>query len=87
MNKEIYEKINTDVTEQLSEEINIEEASIWYTKDIGEKETNLIIKTITTSIKALIKECPLKLVFGKKDNILCVGVQTCALPILFYVLV
>lgn len=38
MNKEIYEKINTDVTEQLSAEINIEEASIWYTKDIGEKK-------------------------------------------------
>ena len=80
MNKEIYEKINTDVTEQLSAEINIEEASIWYTKDIGEKETNLIIKTITTSIKALIKECPLKLVFGKKDNILCVGVRIIDIP-------
>ena len=81
MNKMIYNKISTDILEeQFNEEINREENSLWYKETIGLKRTKLIIKTITPCIKALVAGCPLKLVFGKKDNYLCIGVRIIDIP-------
>lgn len=39
-----------------------------------------LIKAPTSSIKALIAGCPLKLVFGKKDSYLCTGVRIMDMP-------
>ncbi len=49
---------------------------LWYRAKRGKT----YIKTITPSIKALITGCPLKLVFGKKDDYLCVGVRIIDIP-------
>ena len=69
MNEKMDNKIDIDILkQQLNDEINREEGSLWYNTIIGLEDTNLIIKTITTCIKALVAGCPLKLVFGKKDN-------------------
>jgi len=76
MSEKIDNEMTTDMLEQqLNNEINREENSLWYNTTIGLKETKLIIKTITPCIKALISGCPLKLVFGKKDDYLCIGVR------------
>lgn len=81
MNETEESEISTDMLEQqLNNEINREESSLWYNTTIGLKDTKLIIKTITPCIKALIAGCPLKLVFGKKDNYLCIGVRIIDIP-------
>ncbi len=77
------EKINnqTDILEdQFYKEINSEESSLWYKETIGLKQTTLVIKTITPCIKALVAGCSLKLVFGKKDNYLCIGTRIMDIP-------
>ncbi len=61
-------------------EMRSEEASLWYVPANGGKELALLIKAPTSSIKALIAGCPLKLVFGKKDTYLCTGVKILDMP-------
>ncbi len=63
--------------EELSNEINAEDAAIWY---VEQGQPRLIVKTITPSIKALITGCSLKLIFGRKDDYLCVGVKIIDIP-------
>lgn len=61
-------------------EMNFEEASLWYVPANGGEALALLIKLPTSSIKALIVECPLKLYFGKKDYYLCNGVRILDIP-------
>lgn len=75
MNNKMENETTTDILEEFSKEIKGEEGCLWYKTTIGLKETQLIIKTISPCIKALVTGCPLKLVFGKKENYLCVGVR------------
>ncbi|MCI9038577.1 MAG: hypothetical protein HFJ29_01645 [Clostridia bacterium] len=70
-----------NITNIINKEIYEEKFSIWYNNPTAQpKETILMIKTITPSIKALIKGCSLKLVFGKKDNYLCIGARIIDIP-------
>lgn len=71
MNKREEGENSIDIEQQLNNEISC----LWYSTKTGTKDTILIIKTITSCIKALVAGCPLKLVFGKKDNYLCIGVR------------
>ena len=51
MSEKIDNEMTTDMLEQqLNNEINREENSLWYNTTIGLKETKLIIKTITPCI-------------------------------------
>ena len=61
-------------------EMRSEEASLWYVPANEGKELAFLIKAPTSSIKALIAGCPLKLVFGKKDTYLCTGVKILDMP-------
>lgn len=61
-------------------EMRSEEASLWYVPANDGEELAFLIKAPTSSIKALIAGCPSKLVFGKKDSYLCVGVNILDMP-------
>lgn len=60
--------------------MNLEVASVWYVPANGGEETAFLIKAPTPSLKALIMGCPIQLLFGKKDNYLCVGVRIKDMP-------
>lgn len=62
--------------DRLSSEI----ASIQYVFNNDEKEAALLIKAQTPALKALIVGSPMKLLFGKKDNYLCVGAKISDMP-------
>lgn len=57
-----------------------EEASIWYVPTNGGQELALVLKAPTSSIKALVAGCPLKLVYGKKGPYLCTGARILDMP-------
>lgn len=57
-----------------------EVASSWYVPTNGGKEVALLVKTTTTSIKALLAGCSLGLVFGKHEGHLCKGVRIYDIP-------
>ncbi len=65
------------INEEFSNEIKREQVSLWY---INETQTKLIIKTNTSSIKSLIVGCPLQLLFGRKNNYLCIGAKIKDIP-------
>jgi len=67
-------------SERIYHEMRSEEASLWYVPANGGDELALLIKAPTSSIKALITGCSLKLLFGRKDNYLCIGVQIWDMP-------
>lgn len=57
-----------------------EEFAIWYVPTNGDDDLAVLIKAPTTSIKALIAGCSLRLSFGKKDNYLCIGASILDIP-------
>ncbi len=61
-------------------EMRSEEASLWYVPANFGEELAFLIKAPTSSIKALIAGCPLKLVFGKKSPYLCIGIRILDIP-------
>ena len=67
-------------SERISREMNGEEGALWYVPANGGEELALLVKMPTTSIKALIAGCSLRLFFGKKNSYLCVGVQISDIP-------
>jgi len=67
-------------SERVYREMNSEVASLWYLPANGGDELAFLIKAPTSSIKALIAGCSLRLFFGKKNSYLCVGVQISDIP-------
>lgn len=67
-------------SERVCHEMRSEEASLWYVPANGGDELAFLIKAPTSSIKALIAGCSMKLFFGKKDAYLCIGVQILDMP-------
>lgn len=61
-------------------EMRSEDASLWYVPANNGEELALLIKAPTSSIKALIAGCPLKLMFSKQDSYICIGVRILDTP-------
>ncbi len=61
-------------------EMRSDEASLWYVPANGGEELAFLIKAPTSSIKALIAGCHMKLVFGRKDSYLCTAVRILDMP-------
>lgn len=61
-------------------EMMSESASVWYVPANRGEEIAVLIKATTPAIKALLYGCDFTLQFGKKDNILCVGVNVIDVP-------
>lgn len=61
-------------------EMRSEEFSLWCVPANGGDEIAFLIKTPTSSIKALVSGCPMELVFGIKEHYLCIGVQIEDMP-------
>lgn len=57
-----------------------EAASVWYVLANDEKETAILVKGPTPSLKALISGCPFKLIFGKCKSYLCTGAVIADVP-------
>ena len=57
-----------------------EAASVWYVLANDEKETAILVKAPTPSLKALISGCPFKLIFGKSKSYLCTGAIIADVP-------
>jgi len=68
------------LADRVYSEMRSEEASLWYVQPNNGEELAVLIKAPTSSIKALIAGCPLKLVFGRKDSYLCTGVAILDIP-------
>ena len=66
--------------ERIFREMNSEIASLWYVPATGDDDIALLVKSITTSIKAVVSGCPIELYFGKKDNYLCTGIKIKDVP-------
>lgn len=67
-------------SERVYNRMRSEAASVWYVPANGGEETAFLIKAPTPSLKALIKGCSIQLLFGKKDNYLCIGVRIEDMP-------
>jgi hypothetical protein len=66
---------------RVQREMRSEEASLWYVPThSGEDDMALLLKIPTSSIKALITGCKLKLIYGKKEAHLCTGVRIVDVP-------
>lgn len=65
---------------RVSREMRSEEASLWFVPANGGEELALLIKVPSSSIKALIAGCPLRLLFGRKGTYLNVGVRILGMP-------
>lgn len=61
-------------------EMRSEEFSLWCVPANGGDEIAFLIKTPTSSIKALVSGCPMELFFGIKEHYLCIGVQIEDMP-------
>lgn len=57
-----------------------EVASLWYVPANDYKETALLIKVPTPTLKALIVGCSIQLLFGKNDTYLCKGLRIEDMP-------
>ncbi len=66
-------------SERIYNKMRSEIASLWYVP-ANNKETALLIKVPTPTLKALIIGCPIELVYGKKDIYLCTGVRIEDIP-------
>lgn len=67
-------------SERVYNRMRAEAASIWYVPANDGEETAFLIKAPTPTLKALIIGCPIQLLFGKKDNYLCIGVRIGDMP-------
>ena len=62
-------------SERIYSEIRSNNAIVRYVPTNGGTETALLIKAPTPSLKAMIAGCAFKLIYGKKDNFLCIGIS------------
>lgn len=67
-------------SERVYDEMRSEEASLWVVPANGGDEIAVLIKAPTPSIKALIKECDIELIFGLHKNYLCAGIRIFDIP-------
>ncbi len=67
-------------SDRVYREMRSEEASLWYVPANGGEELAFLIKAPTSSIKALIAGCPLRLVYGKNGSHLCTGARILDMP-------
>ena len=67
-------------SERVTREMRSEEAYLWYVPANGGEELALLIKAPTSSIKALIAGCALKLVYGREESYLCAGARILDMP-------
>jgi hypothetical protein len=65
---------------RVQREMNSEEASLWYVPANGGEKLALLIKAPSSSIKALLAGCPLRLLFGKHGARLSTGVRILDMP-------
>ena len=61
-------------------EMRSEETSLWYVPANNGEEPAFLVKAPSSSIKALIAGCPLRLVYGKEESHLCTGVRILDMP-------
>jgi hypothetical protein len=66
--------------ERIYREIRSEEGGAWFVPANQGKETAVLIKAPTTTLKALLSGAPLGFVFGSKDGYLCCGVRIYDVP-------
>jgi hypothetical protein len=57
--------------------MRFDEASLWFVPANGGEELALMIKAPSSSIKALMADCPFRLLFGRKGTYLSAGVAEC----------
>ncbi|HFS6714806.1 TPA: hypothetical protein ACH1K7_001969 [Proteus mirabilis] len=73
---------------RVSEEMHSTSASVWYVPAIdSESPFAILIKAPTSSIKAIISQCKVNLVFAKELGVLCKGIRIHDMPdspIMFY---
>ena len=62
-------------SERIYSEMRSNNAIVRYVPTNGGTETALLIKAPTPSLKAMIAGCAFKLIYGKKDNFLCIGIS------------
>lgn len=67
-------------SERIYNRMRSEVASLWYVPANDDKETALLIKVPTPTLKALIVGCPIQLLFGKNDTYLCTGLRIEDMP-------
>lgn len=67
-------------SERVYNKMKSEQTSLCYVPAIGDSEIAFLIKAPTSSIKALIAGCSLKLAYGKKDAHLCRGASILDVP-------
>ncbi|MEK9139777.1 MAG: hypothetical protein AAB308_01870 [Nitrospirota bacterium] len=67
-------------SERVYREMRSEEASLWFVPANGSEELAFLIKGPSSTIKALIAGCPLRLLFGKKGSYLSAGVRILDIP-------
>jgi hypothetical protein len=67
-------------SERIYNEMRAEEFSLWCVPANGDDEVAVLIKTPTSSIKALVSGCPMEVLFGIKEHYLCIGVQITDMP-------
>jgi len=67
-------------SERIYDEIRSEAASIWYVPANEGEDIAVLLKLPTPSIKALITGCSVRLIFGKKNGILCTGIRIFDMP-------
>ena len=62
-------------SERIYSEMRSNNAIVRYVPANENKETALLIKVPTPSLKTMIAGCAIKLIYGKKDNFLCIGIS------------
>lgn len=67
-------------SERVYNEMRAEEASLWIVPANGGDKIAVLIKAPTPSIKALIENCEIELIFGLHNNYLCAGVRIFDIP-------
>lgn len=65
---------------RVQKEMSSEEAAIWFVPANSGEELALLIKAPSSCIKALVAGCQLKLLFGRKQSFLNVGVRILDMP-------
>lgn len=67
-------------SERIRNEMYSATASIWYVPATGDGKFAILIKSLTSSIKAIISGCPIELIFGIDGSYLCKGIRIHDMP-------
>jgi hypothetical protein len=67
-------------SERVYREMRSEDASLWFVPANGGKEIAFLIKAPSSTIKALIAGCQLRLIFGRKGPLLSSGIRVTDVP-------